>query len=124
MFWVVVAFLVVVGVLMFVPGCNEIGAGTPNKAAILPTLPAGNQAPSKAFLEQWDDFVKLRDEIKDIQKRDGIQEKVDQLNGMGTRLQSQIPTGFSWDEDTKSFKPIVPPTVTPPPTPPVAPAKK
>lgn len=126
MFWGLIAFAVVMLFFMCLPGCSSKGFWNEAKPVMaVPALPQGHQAPSKAFLEQWQDFATVREEIKQLQKKDHIQDKLDQLNGMGTRLQSQIPQGFTWDEDTLSFKPILSPAAPPAATlPPVAPAKK
>jgi hypothetical protein len=70
-------------------------------------LPPGSQLPSKAFLEEWAKYAALRDEIRAIQEHDGLTAKTDQLNGMAQRLQTQIPSGFVWDEDALCFKPQV-----------------
>ena len=85
-----------------------------------PAIPAGNKTPPKQFLEDWRDFAALRDEIKALETKDGLRGKYDQLNGMATRLQGQVPDGYVWDEDTLSFKPK---PVTPLPPPVTAPAK-
>jgi hypothetical protein len=108
--------------------CNSPTSATSAVKATAP-VPTGAQQPSSAFLDQWKDFVKLREQIQEIQKKNELQSKIDQLNGMATRLQSLVPQGFRWDEPSLSFVPVIPSVnPTPPPaptsTPAPAPAKK
>lgn len=115
--FVMIAVLVLAGAI----GCNN---AAPKLKSTAPA-PAGFQQPPQPFLDQWADFVKLRAEIQDIQKKNGLQEKIDQLNGMATRLQSQVPQGFKWDEPSLTFAPVIsPPPVPVPGPPPAPPAKK
>jgi hypothetical protein len=112
-----ILFLLVCLVVAII-GCNQ----TPPLKAVK-VAPAENKIAPKEFVEQWQEFKALRDEVAAIQKKENLTAKVDQLNGMATRLQGQVPQGYTWDEETLSFKPQIP--ALPPPTPaPAVPAKK
>jgi len=83
----------------------------------LPAVPPGNKIPPRQFLDDYREFVALRDQIREVTKNDHIQEMTDRLNSMVSRLQGQIPPGYSWDEQSESFKPQLPPAAPPAPTP-------
>jgi hypothetical protein len=114
-----ILFLLVCLVVAII-GCNQ----TPPLKAVK-VAPAENRIAPKEFVEQWQEFKALRDEVAAIQKKENLTAKVDQLNGMATRLQGQVPQGYTWEEETLSFKPQIPalPLAVPTPTP-AAPAKK
>jgi len=111
--------LLLVCLVVLIVGCNQT---PPLKAAKI--APAENKIAPKEFVEQWQEFKALRDEVAAIQKKENLTAKVDQLNGMATRLQGQVPQGYTWDEETLSFKPQIPALPLAPAPAPVAPAKK
>lgn len=113
-FAIVIAVLVLVVVGIIVLGCNK----QPMQTTAAPPPPPGNLAASNAFLQDWNDFQTLQAKIKQVEKETNIRALYDQLNGMATRLQGQVPTGYVWDENTKSFAPIPrPPAPQPTPAP-------
>lgn len=104
---IVLAFVGIAAVCAFV-GLQAYHEHHAARPAVL-NVPAGNLPAPKSFRDDWADFVALRSEIIEIQKRENLTSKLDQLNGMAARLQTQIPKGYEVDESTISFRPIVTP---------------
>jgi hypothetical protein len=69
------------------------------------TLPAGNKAPSEEFLIEYANYKALQKQVRQMEIDNGLVEKRRLLQGTIDDLRSQVPPGFSWDEDTTSFKP-------------------
>jgi hypothetical protein len=124
----------VIEIVLLIVACAVVSAlavhyssqGKPQAA--IPIVPAGNRVPDRFWLQDYQALLDLQDEIAKIQKQDGLAVKNDQLRGLASRLNAQVPAGFTFDEATRSFKPIQLPAPLPQPapaaTPPVAaPAK-
>ena len=85
-------------------------------------LPTGHLAPSEQFLVDYANYKKLDAEVRKMQEDSGLVEKQRLLQGTIDALNSQIPTGYTWDEATTSFKPrqlqaVPPPAPATPPKP-------
>jgi hypothetical protein len=117
-----------IGALMLVLGSSAMGwvvYRSHERVSAAPAVepaPAGAQQPSPLFLSQYDTWKGLSDDVShkqaQIQKMNivkDLQDEQDRLVGFAQRLNQQVPTGFSFDEKSRTFVPIPskPATTTP-----------
>lgn len=70
-------------------------------------LPAGHLAPPHEWMvAYYRDFLPARDELDKLQREAGITKKADEVNGVALRVFRAVPQGFTFDETTRTFKPI------------------
>lgn len=112
--------LLVVAISFAIKGAVDM-LSTPPKAVSIKapvTVPSGNKAPTEEFLIDYANFKELQKQVRElevpnkklIEKRRLLQGTIDELN-------AQVPPGYTWDDDTKSFKPRqLPPPVPQPET--------
>jgi len=89
---------------------------------------AGELCANDAFYADYERWKELRKELADEQssaKNRALQDKQDLFNGMTTRLNQSMPSGYGWDENKLKFtklpeppKPPAPPASAVPATPP------
>ncbi len=86
-----------------------------------PACAAGpdEKCPSALFMADFQRVKSIQKELRDA----GIQQRQDEIQGIVSRLQGQIPSGYSWDETKMRFVKIPVQAAPPPPPPPPPPAK-
>jgi hypothetical protein len=103
-------------------------------------VPAGDLAPSDAWLTDFDEYIRLSTETvqkqKDLQAEKevrALQDEIDRATGMQQRLNQSVPQGYTFDAKMRVFVPVPKPTgeivdgkvhPTPMPAAPAPPAKK
>lgn len=112
------ALVVVLALIAFGGGIGV--AAYRNRAQAHPyiPLPAGNKAATKEFLNDYDSFVKEKDDVLKIQRQYNLQYRYDALKQWGQRLAAEVPQGYTFDEVSRSFEPT---PVSTAPAPQVAP---